>query len=96
MAEKSVEGLQLVSHVLEDAHPDLLREVLYEALVRFMDRSPHLRLIRGFQPPATPDGASVSDFPSLCLTPTRSSARSRTARPRCRGRTCPPLAPLPL
>ena len=37
MAEKSVEGLQLVSHVLEDAHPDLLREVLYEALVRFMD-----------------------------------------------------------
>ncbi|MBU1675120.1 IS256 family transposase [bacterium] len=29
--------MQLVSHVLKDAHPDLLREVLNEALVRFMD-----------------------------------------------------------
>jgi len=37
MADKSVEGMQLVSHVLKDAHPDLLREVLNEALVRFMD-----------------------------------------------------------
>ena len=37
MADKSVEGLEVVRHVLEQAHPDLLREVLYEALSRFMD-----------------------------------------------------------
>ena len=37
MADSSVESLELVRHVLEQAHPDMLREVLYDALVRFMD-----------------------------------------------------------
>lgn len=37
MAEKSVEGLELVRHVLEQTHPDMLREVMHDALVRYMD-----------------------------------------------------------
>ena len=37
MTDSSVDALDVVRHALEQAHPDLLREVLYEALVRLMD-----------------------------------------------------------